>query len=77
MSSFADLHASLMYFWRMVDGSSKNGLTAIGLPTYIDSRDVALAHLRAIESDKAKNQRYLILAGPYVRLFLVFPLCLT
>jgi nucleoside-diphosphate-sugar epimerase len=48
-----------------MNGSQKT-VPPTGFTVYVDVRDVALAHVRAIErSDVARNQRYLLVAGHF------------
>ncbi|KAJ3514445.1 hypothetical protein NLJ89_g2377 [Agrocybe chaxingu] len=65
ITSLAGLNVSVKYLWNMADGTFKNGVPAIGFPVCSDVRDVALAHVRAVERDAAKNQRYLVIANHY------------
>ncbi|CAA7268217.1 unnamed protein product [Cyclocybe aegerita] len=65
ITSLAGLNVSVKYLWNMADGTFKNGVPAIGFPVCTDVRDVALAHVRAVERDAAKNQRYLVIANHY------------
>lgn len=50
----------------MANGTFKSGVPAVGFPVFVDVRDVALAHVRAVELDAAKGQRYLLIGGTYV-----------
>lgn len=52
--------------WDIANGKYKAGVPRMGSPFYVDARDVALAHVRAIELDAAKGQRYLLIGGSYV-----------
>jgi len=51
----------------MANGTFKGGVPAVGFPTWVDVRDVALAHVRALEVDAAQGKRYLLIGGLYVR----------
>jgi nucleoside-diphosphate-sugar epimerase len=50
----------------MANGAYKAGVPTVGSPVYVDARDVALAHVRAVERDAAQGQRYLLIGGTYV-----------
>ncbi|KAJ6569695.1 hypothetical protein B0H10DRAFT_2220791 [Mycena sp. CBHHK59/15] len=43
----------------------KDGVPATGPPVYVAASDVALAHVRAVELDATKNQRYLLIGGSH------------
>ncbi|THU94666.1 hypothetical protein K435DRAFT_667938, partial [Dendrothele bispora CBS 962.96] len=66
LHSLSELNVSVGFMWKMADGTFKNGVPATGFPVYVDGRDVALAHLRALERDQAQGQRYLLIGGTYV-----------
>jgi len=65
ITSLSKLNISVKYLWNMADGTYKAGVPAIGFPVCTDIRDVALAHVRAVERDAAKNQRYLVIGHTY------------
>ncbi|EPQ53890.1 NAD P-binding protein [Gloeophyllum trabeum ATCC 11539] len=65
VKSLKDINMSCQFFLGLANGTFKNGVPAIGFPFFVDVRDVALAHLRAVELDVAKGQRYLLVGGPY------------
>ena len=44
-------------------GKSKSGIPPTGTYAWIDVRDVALAHVRAMEVPEAANKRFFITAG--------------
>ncbi|KAK7449183.1 hypothetical protein VKT23_013329 [Stygiomarasmius scandens] len=66
LHSLSELNVSVGFMWKMADGTFKNGVPATGFPVFVDARDVALAHLRALERDQAQGQRYLLIGGTYV-----------
>jgi nucleoside-diphosphate-sugar epimerase len=47
----------------LVQGKFRDGLTPNRVPLWVDVRDVALAHVRAIEKPEAAGQRFFITAG--------------
>ncbi|TFK50268.1 NAD-P-binding protein [Heliocybe sulcata] len=59
------INMSNQYFLAMANGTFKQGVPAIGFPYCVDVRDVALAHVKAVELDVAKGQRYLLVGSPY------------
>ncbi|EIM82216.1 NAD-P-binding protein [Stereum hirsutum FP-91666 SS1] len=65
LKSMSALNTSIQYFWNMANGTFKSGVPAVGFPVFVDVRDVALAHVRAVELDAAKGQRYLLIGGTY------------
>ncbi|KAF7340241.1 NAD-P-binding protein [Mycena venus] len=62
LRSISALNTSVSFLWDLASGKFKDGVPG-GPPVYVDVRDVALAHVRAVERDVAKNQRYLLVAG--------------
>lgn len=49
----------------IISGKHKGGLPPTGLPLWVDVRDVALAHVRAIEIEGAAGKRFFATAGHY------------
>lgn len=49
----------------MIQGAAKEKLPPTGIFLWVDVRDVALAHVRAIEVAEAGGQRFLVTAGHY------------
>lgn len=47
----------------MIQGKRKDGLTPSGIFLWVDVRDLALAHVRAIEIPEAAGKRFFITAG--------------
>ncbi|KAF7340215.1 NAD-P-binding protein [Mycena venus] len=66
LASLSALNVSTAFLWDMANGKYKSGVPTVGSPVYVDARDVALAHVRAVERDAAKGQRYLLIGGVYV-----------
>ncbi|KAJ7724990.1 NAD-P-binding protein [Mycena maculata] len=66
LDSLSALNVSVAFMWDMANGKYKAGVPKVGSPVYVDARDVALAHVRAIEREVAKGQRYLLIGGTYV-----------
>ncbi|KAJ6569495.1 NAD-P-binding protein [Mycena capillaripes] len=66
LASLSALNASTAFLWDMANGKYKSCVPNVGSPVYVDARDVARAHVRAVERDAAKGQRYLLIGGLYV-----------
>ncbi|KAJ7465136.1 NAD-P-binding protein [Mycena latifolia] len=66
LASLSALNLSTAFMWDIANGKYKAGVPIMGSPFYVDARDVALAHVRAVERDAAKGQRYLLIGGTYV-----------
>lgn len=70
LSSLSSLNTSTQDVWNIMSGACKEDLPPTAMPAFVDVRDVALAHVRATEREEAKGQRYLLIGGVYVSLFL-------
>ncbi|KAJ6623619.1 NAD-P-binding protein [Mycena sp. CBHHK59/15] len=66
LTSLTALNPSVAYIWGMANGKYQDGVPSASSPVYVAARDVALAHVRAVERDLAKNQRYLLIGGSCV-----------
>ncbi|KAJ7836341.1 NAD-P-binding protein [Mycena olivaceomarginata] len=66
LASLSALNVSTAFLWDMANGAYKAGVPTVGSPVYVDARDVALAHVRAVERDAAQGQRYLLIGGTYI-----------
>ncbi|KAJ7136583.1 NAD dependent epimerase/dehydratase [Mycena epipterygia] len=66
LTSLAALNLSVAFLWNVASGKYKAGLA---LPAsrarYVSARDCALAQVRAVERDAARNQRYLLVARSF------------
>jgi nucleoside-diphosphate-sugar epimerase len=49
----------------LTSGKFKEGMPATGLPLWVDVRDVALAHVRAMGLDNTANKCFFVTAGHY------------
>ncbi|KAM0327203.1 hypothetical protein ACHAQA_006336 [Verticillium albo-atrum] len=49
----------------LLAGKHKDGLPPTGLPLWVDVRDVALAHVKAMETEGAAGKRFFLAAGIY------------
>ncbi|KAI7763796.1 hypothetical protein LZL87_012694 [Fusarium oxysporum] len=49
----------------IINGKHKSGLPPTQLPLWVDVRDVALAHVKAVETEEAADKRIFVTAGYY------------
>lgn len=59
----SSLNTSNMRILDMLQGKMRDGITPTGFYTWVDVRDVALAHVRAMETSEASGQRFFLIAG--------------
>ncbi|KAF7179614.1 hypothetical protein CNMCM7691_008662 [Aspergillus felis] len=64
LDSLGNVNTSNAVFRDMILGKMRSGITPNSFQ-WVDVRDVALAHVRAIEVPEAAGQRFLAAAGPY------------
>lgn len=64
LRSLDGVNTSNAFFRDVITGSMKDGVPANSFQ-WVDVRDVALAHVRAIEVPEAGGKRFLAAAGPY------------
>jgi len=64
VSSTASLNTSANTIYQLINGKNKE-LPPEGLPLFVDVRDVARAHVLAIQNDFVVGQRVLLSGGPY------------
>jgi nucleoside-diphosphate-sugar epimerase len=57
------VNTSNQFLAEVLQGKHKDGLPVTGLPLWVDVRDVALAHVLAIEREEAAGKRFLLAAG--------------
>lgn len=65
VKSLESVNTSNQLLADIICGKHKGGLPPTGLPLWVDVRDVALAHVRAIELEGAAGKRFFITAGHY------------
>lgn len=65
LNSLDALNTSNQRVSDMVQGKAKDKLPPTGVFIWVDVRDVALAHVRAIEVPEAGGQRFFVTAGHY------------
>jgi nucleoside-diphosphate-sugar epimerase len=63
VSSVESLNTSVNIFYQIVKGAKKDEELSDSAGSWIDVRDVAQAHLRAIQVENAGGSRYIISAG--------------
>lgn len=67
LESLEDVNTSNVRIRNMVQGKCRDRLPpSLGVYIWADVRDVALAHLRALETPEAGNKRFLIAADDYM-----------
>lgn len=70
LASLDELNTSCANVWRLVSGETNGNVPLTLLPQTVDVRDVATAHVNAMECEAAKGKRF-ILCGNYIDLQLV------
>ncbi|KAK1446599.1 ketoreductase [Colletotrichum cuscutae] len=65
VKSLSTINTSNQLLAEVILGKHKAGLPPTGLPLWVDVRDVALAHVRAMEVQGAGGKRFLTTAGFY------------
>ncbi|KAF4966821.1 hypothetical protein FSARC_5536 [Fusarium sarcochroum] len=63
VKSLDSVNTSNQLLANIISGKHKNGLPPTARPLWVDVRDVALAHVKAIEVDKAAGKRFFVTAG--------------
>ncbi|KAK9479866.1 hypothetical protein V1514DRAFT_219422 [Lipomyces japonicus] len=58
------INTSNANIWNLINGSAKEILPT-AIPVWVDVRNVAEAHVNAIDNPKTDNQRYFIVAGQF------------
>lgn len=65
LNSLDNLNTSNERVRNMIQGKAREGLPPSGIFIWVDVRDVALAHVKAIEVPEAGGKRFLLTAGHY------------
>ncbi|KAH8683769.1 ketoreductase [Ilyonectria robusta] len=65
VKSLASVNTSSQLLADVISGKHKDGLPPTALPLWVDVRDVALAHVKAVEEPDAAGKRFLVTAGHY------------
>ena len=63
LQSLDNLNTSNQRIASIITGKAKEELPPTGTFVWVDVRDLALAHVRAAESDEAQNKRFFVTAG--------------
>jgi nucleoside-diphosphate-sugar epimerase len=63
LNSLSAINTSNTRIRDLIQGKYKDELPPSGSYTWVDVRDIALAHVKAIESAEAQNQRFFVVAG--------------
>ncbi|KAJ0276577.1 hypothetical protein CBS470a_010737 [Colletotrichum nupharicola] len=63
--TLAEVNTSNQLLAEVITGKHKGGLPPTALPLWVDVRDVALAHVKAMETEQASGKRFLITSGFY------------
>ncbi|KAJ7171679.1 NAD-P-binding protein [Mycena crocata] len=67
LASLSALNVSVAFLWDIANGKYKAGVPAVAWsPVHADTRDVARAHVQAVECNAARGQRYLLIGGIHV-----------
>lgn len=64
-SSLEGLNESNSQLWKIISSGKDAEVPDAHTPLFVDVRDIALAHILALESPKAANQRYLVASSQY------------
>lgn len=65
LNSLSAINTSNARVRDLIQGKYKDNLPGSGVYIWVDVRDVALAHVKAIELPEAQNQRFFLVAGHY------------
>ncbi|KAF0315290.1 ketoreductase [Colletotrichum asianum] len=63
--TLAEVNTSNQLLAEVITGKHKGGIPPTALPLWVDVRDVALAHAKAMESDQAAGKRFFVTSGFY------------
>ncbi|KAF4426179.1 Ketoreductase azaE [Colletotrichum fructicola] len=63
--TLAEVNTSNQLLAEVITGKHKGGLPSTALPLWADVRDVALAHVKAMETDQAAGKRFFVTSGFY------------
>jgi nucleoside-diphosphate-sugar epimerase len=59
------LNESNSQLWKIISSGRDTEVPDAHTPLFVDVRDIAMAHVLAIESPKAENQRFTVIGGQY------------
>lgn len=63
--SLAGLNESNAQLWKIISSGKRTPVPDAHTPLYVDVRDIAMAHVLAMENPKAANQRYAVVGAQY------------
>jgi len=63
--SLSELNESNSQLWKIISSGKDAQVPEAHTPLYVDVRDIAMAHILAMESPKAANQRYTVVGAQY------------
>jgi hypothetical protein len=63
--SLNELNESNSQLWKIISSGKDAEVPDAPIPLYVDVRDIAMAHVLAMESPKAANQRYTVTGAQY------------
>ncbi|KAH8884974.1 ketoreductase [Thozetella sp. PMI_491] len=65
LQSLSSINTSNQLLADLISGKFRSGMPPTGLPLWVDVRDVALAHVMAMELEEAAGKRFLVTAGHF------------
>jgi nucleoside-diphosphate-sugar epimerase len=65
LTSLNELNESNSQLWKIISSGKDAEVPETPIPLYTGVRDVAMAHVLAMESPKAANQRYAVMGAQY------------
>jgi nucleoside-diphosphate-sugar epimerase len=63
--SLAELNESNSQLWKIISSGKDAEVPDAHTPLYVDVRDIAMAHILALENPKAEGQRYTVVGAQY------------
>ena len=63
--SLNELNESNSQLWKIISSGKDAEVPDARVPLYVDVRDIAMAHVLAMENPKAANQRYTCVSAQY------------
>lgn len=63
--SLSGLNESNSQLWKIISSGKNTPVPDAHTPLYVDVRDIAMAHVLAMENPKAVNQRYAVVGAQY------------
>ncbi|CAM0135427.1 hypothetical protein VKS41_005064 [Umbelopsis sp. WA50703] len=64
INSLNELNESNSQIWKIINGENKH-FPPTGVPAFVDVRDTAVGHVRALTTPEASNTRYVLSAGSF------------